>query len=517
MSTKKRVIISILVVLIVALLAVLAYFYHTVSSVANIKTIGEGISIDGCDVSGLKKQEAYDKVVDYEDALYSKEITLTYEDHEDSMTLESLGLSYEDPEDAVEKAYELGKQGSMLKRYKAIRAGEGKGTDFSIKKQIDKEAFQEYIDANADHFGKVAANATITRENGSFVITDEQKGIEVPVDSNVKAIDALLNKNWNKKDLTYALEADVAEPEYTREDMEKIKDVLGTYTTSFATSTAERIKNITNACSKINGSVVYPGETFSVMDLIAPLNAENGYEKAGSYSAGEVIQSYGGGVCQVSTTLYNAVLLSELDVVERHNHQMTVSYVDVSFDAAVSDSGGQDFKFTNNYEVPVYIAGAVNGYNVTFTVYGAETRAENRSIEYYSEKTQTINPGKDIVTKDKNLEEGKEIVTQKPHVGYRAKLWKRVLVDGVEQSTSEVNNSYYAASPKRVTVGTKEKKASADAEKKDEKKNSKKNADKTTATTEQKAEKATQNKAEATEAVVTTQAPAAQDTTEVTQ
>ena len=178
------------------------------------------------------------------------------------MTLESLGLSYEDPEDAVEKAYELGKQGSMLKRYKAIRAGEGKGTDFSIKKQIDKEAFQEYIDANADHFGKVAANATITRENGSFVITDEQKGIEVPVDSNVKAIDALLNKNWNKKELTYALEADVAEPEYTREDMEKIKDILGTYTTSFATSTAERIKNITNACSKINGSVVYPARHF---------------------------------------------------------------------------------------------------------------------------------------------------------------------------------------------------------------------------------------------------------------
>ena len=92
-----------------------------------------------------------------------------------------------------------------------------------------------------------------------------------------------------------------------------------------------------------------------------------------------------------------------------------------------------------------------------------------------------------------------------------------MLVDGVEQSTSEVNNSYYAASPRRVTVGTKEKKASADAEKKDEKKNSKKNADKTTATTKQKAEKATQNKAEATEAVVTTQAPAAQDTTEVTQ
>ena len=318
------------------------------------------------------------------------------------------------------------------------------------------------------------------------------------------SLNKYLNEEWKHDDFSYELQADVAEPEYTRADLEKIKDVLGTYTTSFATSSSSRITNLRNACSKINGTMVYPGDTFSIMDLIAPLNADNGYLKAGSYSAGELVESYGGGVCQVATTLYNAVLLAELDVTERYNHQMTVSYVDLSFDAAVSDSGNQDFKFVNIYDIPLYVEGYIDGYTITFTIYGEETRAANRRIEYYSERLATIQPGKDIVTKDKNMEEGKEKVTQASHTGYRAKLWKRVFVDDVEQSNTEVNSSYYAPSARRVTVGTKKKKEDKDDDKKPDKKTTQ-----APRSTEQKTEApVVTTEAPATEAPVVTEAPA---------
>ena len=152
----------------------------------------------------------------------------------------------------------------------------------------------------------------------------------------MKEIREYFNSGWDGADATIALVADVVEPEGNKESLAKVKDVLGTYHTNFSDSSASRITNIKNAVSKIDGTVLYPGEEFSVYAAIAPLDAENGYELAGAYENGTTVQSYGGGVCQVSTTLYNAVLYSELDVTQRSNHSMMVHYVDPSRDAAIA-------------------------------------------------------------------------------------------------------------------------------------------------------------------------------------
>ncbi|MDD5948393.1 MAG: VanW family protein [Lachnospiraceae bacterium] len=502
MQNKRKIVTGVLLVVLVCLVLACSYFYHTISTVANSKKICDGVHVDGVDVGGLSREEALDAVVEKEDELLERSITITYEDHQESVPLSQLGYSYADAEDAVIEAYKIGKDGSMWKRYKAIKNGAGKGTNISVSKSITEEAFQQYIDERAEKFVKVARNAEISRENGAWVITDEEKGMEVPVAENVEAINTYLNDKWDYENFSYELQANVAEPEYTREDMEKVTDVLGTYTTSFTTSTSNRITNIRNACAKIDGSVVYPGETFSVMDKIAPLTRDNGYLQAGSYSSGEVIQSYGGGVCQVATTLYNAVLQSELEVTERHNHQMVVSYVDLSFDAAVSDSGNQDFRFVNSWTEPIYIEGYVNGYTVTFTIYGEETRDVNRKVEYVSEKLATIKPGKDIVTKDKTMEEGKEKVTQSAHTGYRSKLWKKVYVNGELESTTEVNSSYYAPSARRVTVGTKKKETTEEEKTKNTKKKQK------------DTEQTSQADATTAEPAVTTQEPVQPETTQ---
>ena len=112
-----------------------------------------------------------------------------------------------------------------------------------------------------------------------------------------------------------------------------------------------------NGCSLINGTTLYPGEEFSTYKTVSPFSVANGYYMAGSYVSGKVVDSLGGGICQVSTTLYNAVLLAELEVTERYNHSMIVGYVDPSADAAIAESSGKDFKFVNNTDAPIYIEG----------------------------------------------------------------------------------------------------------------------------------------------------------------
>ena len=129
---------------------------------------------------------------------------------------------------------------------------------------------------------------------------------------------------------------------------------LGGFSTDFSSSAAGRATNVKNACSLINGSVIYPGEQFSVYEAISPITTDNGYQIAGAYENGQVVDSVGGGVCQVATTLYNAVIRAELDIVQRYNHSMIVSYVKPSDDAAIAGTY-KDLKFKNNLDNPVYI------------------------------------------------------------------------------------------------------------------------------------------------------------------
>ena len=153
----------------------------------------------------------------------------------------------------------------------------------------------------------------------------------------MELIETYLNEKWQAGEKgTVELAVTVDEPDVTREQLEQIQSKLGTYSTTFARGT-NRGKNVENATGRINGIVLLPGEEMSASEAMGPTTAENGYYEAGSYLNGETVQSFGGGVCQVSSTLYNAVILAELDVTERWAHSMTVGYVEASMDAAIAE------------------------------------------------------------------------------------------------------------------------------------------------------------------------------------
>ena len=203
----------------------------------------------------------------------------------------------------------------------------------------------------------------------------------------------------------------------------------------------------------LNGKILMPGETLSVGQTTGPFTPENGYVEAGAYENGQVVSDYGGGICQVSTTLYNAVIYAELEVVERSPHSMTVGYVKPSRDAAIAGDY-LDFKFKNSYDTPIYIYGEINDSNqLQFVIYGKDTRPEGRTVEYESETIST-EPYETVYKENSELAAGTTQESGSPHDGVEAQLWKVVYENGQEVSREVFNTSHYEKSDQVIEVGT---------------------------------------------------------------
>lgn len=414
--------------------------------------IADHIYIGDIAVGGMTEVQATEAVESYMESLADTQFTLTADDKSVTATAADLGVEWANPV-IVKDAADVGRTGNLIERYKSKKDLEHENLVFDIAYTADKEKVKSFLETNTQDMNQEAVNYGLTRENGEFTITDGQNGVAVDVDKSADEIVAYIEDSWTQSEASLELAASVVEPQGTKEQLERVTDVLGTFTTDFGTSSAGRAQNVRNGASKINGTVLYPGEQFSVYEAVNPFTAENGYELAGSYENGTTVQTYGGGICQVSTTLYNAVIRAELAIDERFCHSMIVSYVKPSMDAAIAGTY-KDLKFTNKYDFPIYIEGYTSGMQITFTVYGEETRDAGREVIFESETTSTTQPDVKFETAA-NQPIGYIQQTQSSHTGYTARLWKVVKENGVEVSREPYNSSTYNASPKIIVVGIK--------------------------------------------------------------
>jgi vancomycin resistance protein YoaR len=432
-----------------------ALFVPMGSAKASSDTIANGIFIGDVDVSGMTKEEAITAVNSYIEQLGQKNITLKGKDETQRLTVQAgaFGLGFANPE-VVDEAYGLGKEGNIIQRYKAMKDIQNNGHHYDLQYSFNDDAIYQILDVDCASFNVSKVNYTLTKTDSGFVVSDGQVGYILDEKSSLANIKNYIQNEWNHEDgeIDIAIEEDAPLGSY--ETLSKVGDVLGTYTTSYKSSGSARSANVANGCSLINGKTIYPGEEFSVLDTITPFTEANGYFPAGSYLNGLVVESVGGGICQVSTTLYNAVLKAELEVTERHNHSMIINYVDPSMDAAIAESGGKNFKFVNSSEYPIYIEGyTTSDKHITFTIYGVETRPASHKVEYKSEVLETIPAGADQIVADASQPIG-SISSQAAHIGYKAQLWKITYEDGVETGREVINSSNYKMVPKIVTVGT---------------------------------------------------------------
>jgi vancomycin resistance protein YoaR len=414
--------------------------------------IAEGVYIGSVDVGGMTEKEAQNAVDAYVDSLNDLIFTLSGPNGSIEVTAGEMGLSA-DAGDAIDEALTIAQGGNLINRYKEISDLKKNKIVLNMYMEIDKQETAQLIYAQTGTLNIEAVDNGLVREDGAFVFVEGQTGMEVNIVESVYAINDFFAYTWDGSNNEIDLVTDVIEPRGSKEELAAVQDLLGSFSTDFSSSADGRKTNVSNGCSKINGTLLYPGDTFSVYDTISPFTEENGYATASAYANGKVVDSIGGGICQVSTTLYNAVIRAELEVTMRYNHSMLVSYVDPSDDAAIA-SGLKDFQFVNNLDDPVYIEGYCSGGVITMKIYGKETRPSNRTISFESEVLSQVDPQVSYTLSDE-YDAGTWKVMQSEHRGTEARLWKIVTVDGVEESREVFNNSSYRESPKEVTIGTK--------------------------------------------------------------
>ena len=260
-----------------------------------------------------------------------------------------------------------------------INAFSGSQKEFELP--VEKAEKQEInIQKIHDEIYKEPVNAYYTTE--PFKVYKEEKGLDFAI--SVEEATQMLKENKTE----YEIELKELKPQITVSDLgdAAFPDTLSTFTTTYGTADVNRNANIALAAQSINSVVVMPGETFSYNELIGECSTARGYKISTIYLNGELSTGIGGGICQVSTTLYNAVLRANLEIVQRRNHSLGVTYVPAGQDAMVN-IGTSDFKFKNNREYPIKVIAYVNPGSVTCAIKGLkqdveyEVKLESRTIE----------------------------------------------------------------------------------------------------------------------------------------
>ena len=242
----------------------------------------------------------------------------------------------------------------------------------------------------------------------------------------------------------------VTQPAVTTATLKEIDGVIGSHSTRFGGTGRSRGSNIALAASRINGTVLAPGEVFSYNKVVGPRVASAGFREAPVIIKGELVPGIGGGICQVSSTLYNAVLKSDLKIVHRAHHAFPVHYLPAGRDATVVD-GSIDFKFQNSTQTPLYIVASSGGGRLAFTLYGKRVPGREVSIELANHTTM---PAGTETRRDPSLPMGRRIIKDRGHTGHKVNVYRVVKENGQVVKRELIAHDHYRPFPTIVLVGT---------------------------------------------------------------
>ena len=386
----------------------------TESDAVQESTVADGaVTVNGVNIYGMTQEEARKAILDS----FDWKMKVKYEDKEADVT----NLMADKVDQLLEEIY-----ASDLKP--------GETYEVNTENMIeDAKAEAALIAGNWNMAAKSGGISGYNKETGKFEFSEGTKGLVIDQDKLAQAmVDAI-----DKKEFDAVLTAETKEVAADSSVQDKYK-TMSTYTTT-TTSNSNRNENIRLAVAALNGTIVKPGQEFSFNNTTGARTEEKGYKPATAYLNGEVVQEPGGGVCQVSSTLYNAVVFAGLKSTERHAHSYEPSYVTPGEDAAVS-YGGPDFKFVNNSEYPLAIKASFSASDrkLTIALYGVPILKEGVKIRMSSEKTGEIDPPSAVYTEDGSLQPGQEVQTKAATPGSR---WSTDLV--TYENDKEVSREFF--------------------------------------------------------------------------
>jgi vancomycin resistance protein YoaR len=321
-------------------------------------------------------------------------------------------------------------------------------TDIVEPKEIDIDKFHKLVNTEMKNAELKIVN------NEDYEITPEITGKKI----TKSKLTTYVNKLKESTDEKILLPIEREIPEYTKEYIEEnlFKDTIGKFETIYPVynqSKLNRANNIKIASSKINNFILDVDENFSFNKTVGKRTVEEGYQSATAFMNGEMVQSIGGGICQVSSTLHCAALEAEQEIIERKNHTYLVSYVTPGMDAAVS-YGSLDYKFKNTLNWPIKLKSKTTKDNkIVFEILGTK-EDKDKEVSYYTQTVGTI-ASKMKYTDDPTLEEGKIVITEKGFNGLKVDTYKKIIIDGEVTENKLLYGSYYNAYDTRANIGTK--------------------------------------------------------------
>lgn len=417
--------------------------------------IPEGIYIGTLYVGGYSKGQARQMVSDAYSSVEDRDVTIYWDGDPVTTNLEAFHVHW-GIEEALNEAIRIGRSHNTLSSYFAtmdLRMGTFR---MELAKTVDRDKIVSFVDELADERDVKAKNAKVQLTGGVFEVTEGSNGRKTDREATVrKIVNSFINTD-PEATLTVVAVVDVVEPEVKGEQLRNIKDMLGQASTIYVEQGKEhgsRAVNVEVATAFINGTVLMPGEQVSTSTLMKDRIEENGYQSGTQMYNGEMEDAIGGGVCQVASTLYNALLKAELKIDKRSNHSMIIPYLPPSKDAAIA-TGSKDLIFTNDKDYPIYISGDTDGSNVIFTVYGKETRPAGRTVEFESiEDSRVVSEIETVY--DDTLDEGTVKYSGSQHDEVYSHLDKVVYENGVEVSRETLHKDHYQLSIMKEIVGTK--------------------------------------------------------------
>lgn len=381
-------------------------------------TICKGVSVSGVAIGGMSKAKAASAVREWAQERVHRNITLTALDRRWSGTLASLGLRI-DWEKSVDRAYTIGRKGNILNRMACVLSSGGSGKHIVADPLIDSSRLGRTLRKVAAAVNRPHEDARLVVVDGQLQVKQDASGIKLDREVAAGVVTRAAGSGRNFVQLPVVVDA----PQVTSQDCAGINSLLSSYTTPFNAGKRGRTHNLTLAARCISGRVVKPGQVFSCNDTIGPRLEGRGFQIAQVYIKGELVDGIGGGVCQVSSTLFNAVLLAGLKVVERSPHPETVPYVSPGRDATVA-YGHKDFRFENTDSNPIGIVTMVRGSHLTVQLYGAPQ--DKKEVKIITGKLKRMAAGSETVV-DATLPAGARRVVEKGVGGADVVVYRKML------------------------------------------------------------------------------------------
>lgn len=425
--------------------ATIILFVGIMYSQINGSKIAENTYVGDVHIGSLTKEEAKTLL---KNKVKMGIIELSYLDKKWEVNPSDIDASY-DFDKTIEEAYNLNRNNNLFENLNTtIKTNFGAKNTLDMIVNYNQKKLEGKLGDIKHDIDVEVKDASLNINGSNITVNEGSTGIELDIKASLEKIKKQLETGIISDNLVI----NVIESKITKDELSNIDTVLGRYSTTIKASSAGRVANIKKSAQKMNGYLMMPGEEFSYVDITGPYTSANGYGNAPVIVEGELQSGIGGGVCQVSSTLYNSVLYAGLEIVEIKNHSIPSSYVGKGRDAVVNDSG-VDFVFKNNLSQPVYIRSYASGTTVVTEIYGSSKDNQNIEIQTNVDGVSSASTKK---VEDPTIEIGKEKVLEKGRDAYTVSTYRAYKDnDGKVIKREKVYTSYYPKKQSIIAVGTK--------------------------------------------------------------